>query len=124
MINNNQLEKANFRSLIENDDIGNVEDRLNIIDTFLRTEEHVIFEEMMRLLKDRGYDYKAHFVRQCMNRWVNHGFAQEKRFEGQPLRYEHRHLGMHHDHLICTKCGKIAEFTNDEMENLQVKLLI
>ena len=38
MENDNQYEKRNFRTLIEGDDIGRVEDRLNIMDTFLGTE--------------------------------------------------------------------------------------
>lgn len=122
MVNNNQYEKANFLSLIENDGIGNVEDRLNVIDTFLNIEEHVTLEELMRVLRDRGYDYEPDFVRRCMNRWVDHGFAQKKTFEGQPPRYEHRHLGKHHDHFICTKCGKILEFSDEEMEKLQIKI--
>ena len=63
MINNNHFEKENFRSLIETDDIGQVEDRLNIIDTFLSTEEHVTIEEFMALLKNRGFDYDPDFVR-------------------------------------------------------------
>ena len=124
MIDNNQFEKTNFRSLIEKDEIGRVEDRLNIIDTFLQTENHVTFEDLMQLLRDRGYDYDPNFVRQCMNRWVELGFAQKKTFEGQPPRYEHRHLGKHHDHLICTKCGKIVEFSNDEMERLQFRIAV
>ena len=57
-----------------------------------------------------------------MNRWVEHGFAQKKIFEGQSPRYEHHHLGKHHDHLICTKCSKILEFHNDEMERLQLRI--
>ncbi|MFH1350575.1 MAG: transcriptional repressor [Pseudomonadota bacterium] len=122
MINDNHYEKDNFRSLIESDEIGNVEERLNVIDVFLSTEEHVTLEEMMQLLKDRGFDYEPEFVRQCMNRWVGHGFAQKKQFEGQPPRYEHHHLGRHHDHLICTKCGRIAEFRDDDMETMQVKI--
>ena len=122
MINKNQFEKANFRALIENDEIGNIEDRLNIIDTFLSTEEHVTLDDLMKLLRDRGYDYEPEFVRQCLNHWVDQGFAQKKIFEGQPPRYEHCHLGKHHDHLICTKCGKITEFSNDEMEILQIKI--
>jgi Fur family ferric uptake transcriptional regulator len=122
MINNGRLEKSNFRSLIENDDIGKVEERLNVIDTFLDTEEHVTLEDMMRLLRERGFDYDADFVRQCMNRGVDHGFAQKKTFEGQPPRYEHRHLGKHHDHLICTRCGRIVEFRDDDIEKLQVKI--
>ena len=119
MINDNNHEKKNFRSLIESDDIGRVEDRLNIIDAFLKTEEHVTLEDLMSLLRERGYNYDPDFVRLCMNRWVDQGFAQKKTFEGQPPRYEHRHLGKHHDHLICTKCGKIMEFSNEEIERLQ-----
>lgn len=122
MINDNDYEKANFRALIESDHVGNVEERLHIIEVFLNIEEHVTLEEMVQLLKERGYDYDREFVRQCMNRWVEHGFAQKKQFEGQPPRYEHRHLGKHHDHFICTKCGKIEEFRNEEMERLQVKV--
>jgi len=122
MINNNHIEKANFRRLIENDKLGDMEERLNVIDAFLDTEDHVTLEDMMRLLRGRGHDYEPDFVRQCMNRWVKHGFAQKETFEGQPPRYEHRHLGKHHDHLICTKCGKIVEFGNDELERLQIKI--
>ncbi|MBW2000770.1 MAG: transcriptional repressor [Deltaproteobacteria bacterium] len=117
-----ELEKENFRSLIENDGIGYVEERLNIIDVFLDTEEHVTLDDLLRLLRERGYNYDPDFVRQCMNRWVERGFAQKKVFEGQPPRYEHRHLGKHHDHLICTKCGKIVEFDNEEMERLQMRI--
>lgn len=122
MINNNHFEKSNFRVLIENDDIGRMEERLNIIDTFLDTEEHVTLEDMMALLKKAGYDYQPDFVRQCLNRFVEHGFAQKETFEGQSPRYEHRHLGKHHDHFICTKCDKIIEFDNNEMEMLQLKI--
>ena len=34
MINDNYYEKANFRALIEDDEIGRVEERLNIIEVF------------------------------------------------------------------------------------------
>ncbi len=29
------------------------------------------------------------------------------------------HIGQHHDHIICTKCKKIVEFKNDQIEKLQ-----
>jgi Fur family ferric uptake transcriptional regulator len=122
MLEDHHFEKANFQSLIEEDNIGRVNERLNIIDTFLGTERHLTLEELMGLLKERGYDYDPDFVRQCMNRWVEYGFAQKKMFEGQPSRYEHRHLGRHHDHLICTKCGNVTEFQNDEIERLQAQI--
>jgi Fur family ferric uptake transcriptional regulator len=120
MERNNYIEKANFKALVETDGNERIQDRLNIIDVFLGTEDHVTIEQMYHLLREKGYDYETEFVRQCMNRMVDLGFAQKKQFEGQPVRYEHRHLGRHHDHLICTKCGKIAEFSNADIERLQV----
>ena len=39
-----------------------------------------------------------------------------------PYGYEHHHLGRHHDHLVCTKCGKIVEFANEDIERLQVEV--
>jgi Fur family ferric uptake transcriptional regulator len=116
------FEKENFRSLIEPDGLQDTDMRLNIIDVFLDSEEHLTLEELMQRLRERGYDYEYDFVRHCMNRWVDLGFAQKKEFEGQPPRYEHRHLGHHHDHLICTKCGRIVEFENEEMEALQERI--
>jgi len=115
-------ENANFRTLIEADGKDRIQDRLNITGVFLETEEHITLEEMLHLLREKGYDFEPRFVKQCMNRMVDLGFAQKKQFEGQPIRYEHHHLGKHHDHLICTKCGKIVEFADETMEALQVEI--
>lgn len=123
MKNSDYFEKTNFRSLIEADGKDRIQDRLNIIDVFLGTEDHITLEEMFRLLKEKGYDFEPVFVSQCINRMVDLGFAQKKQFEGQPIRYEHRHLGRHHDHLICTKCGEILEFTNEHIEKLQMEVV-
>ena len=45
--------------------------------------------------------------------------AEERRFSGEVTRFELVHRGKHHDHLICIKCGRIIEFTNDRIEELQ-----
>jgi Fur family ferric uptake transcriptional regulator len=122
MREDNQFERANFKALIETDGYDRIQDRLNIIDVFLGTEEHVTIEEMCKFLSEQGYDYEPEFVRQCMNRMADLGFAQKKQFKDQPIRYEHRHLGRHHDHFICTKCGRIVEFADRDMERLQAKI--
>jgi len=119
---NNQAEKANFRYLLEADGAERLEDKLKIIDAFLGTEDHITLEDLRRILRERGCDYGSDFVMQTLNRMVELGFAQRKKFEGQPIRYEHRHLGKHHDHLVCTKCGRIIEFEEPEIEQLQAEV--
>lgn len=122
MTHSNDLEKTNFKALIEGDGMGRVQERLDIIDVFLGTEDHVTLDEMMRLLQEKGHHLDPVFVAHSMNRMVELGFAQKKQFEGQPIRYEHRHLGRHHDHLICTKCGKIVEFADETIERTQLEV--
>lgn len=43
-------------------------------------------------------------------------------FEQGRLYYEQMVGLHHHDHLICLECGKITEFENEEIENLQEKV--
>lgn len=122
MTHQNDLEKANFKALLEEESTDCVQERLDIIDVFLGTEAHITLEDMLELLKKKGHELDPLFVAQCMNRMVELGFAQKEQFEGQPIRYEHRHLGRHHDHLICTKCGRIEEFTDEAIERRQLEV--
>jgi Fur family ferric uptake transcriptional regulator len=116
------FEKENFRTLLESITLDRVQDRLEILDVFLDTEDHVSLEELISLLKERGFDFEEDFVQRSMNGMVDLGFALKKEFKDQPVRYEHHHIGRHHDHLICAKCGKIMEFASDEMEGLQERI--
>lgn len=115
-------EKEQFRRLFEDEGIDRIEDRLAILEVFLGIERHISFQEFIAALKDNGYSFEQDFVKKTLNLLCRYGFAAKKGFEGRPTLYEHRHLGYHHDHLICTKCGKIAEFENRQMEDLQVKI--
>jgi len=47
------------------------------------------------------------------------GLASARHFEGGQTRYEGALDRHHHDHLICTSCGNIAEFENERIEELQ-----
>ena len=83
MKNNEFFEKTNFLSLIEADGADRLQDKLNVIDIFLSTEEHITLEEMLILLREKGYDFDSGFVKHCMHRMVELGFAQ-----GKPFSYE------------------------------------
>ncbi len=48
------------------------------------------------------------------------GLIQKNQFSDNQSSYEIKK--QHHDHLICTKCGKIIEFMNDDLEALQGKI--
>jgi Fur family transcriptional regulator, ferric uptake regulator len=115
-------EKEHFRKLFTQEGIDRIEDRFKILEVFLQTENHVTVDELQKLLGMSKCDFQREFVRGTLLMMCRYGFAQRNTFENEPTRYEHRHLGQHHDHLICTKCGRIEEFVNNEIENLQIEI--
>jgi Fur family transcriptional regulator, ferric uptake regulator len=115
-------EKEQFKKLFKQERIDRFEDRFKVLDAFLKTEQHVTEVEMTRLLQENGNELSGDFVRDTLNLMCRFGFARENRFDNGKIRYEHLHLGDHHDHMICTKCKKIFEFRNDQMESLQVNI--
>jgi len=117
-----QQEKKQFFRLFEKEGIDHIEDRMSILEVFLGVESHVSLQQLIELLEKNGYDFEPDFVQKTINLLYHYGFASKKEFKGRPTLYEHKHLGVHHDHLICTKCNKIVEFENQQMENMQVDI--
>jgi Fur family transcriptional regulator, ferric uptake regulator len=115
-------EKEQFKKLFKQEQIDRFEDRFKILEVFLNSEKHMTIDEMAALLVKRGWDLDPEFVRETMKLLCRFGFAQKSQFDNGELRYEHRHLGQHHDHMVCTKCRKIFEFEDDRLEELQIKI--
>src|SRR5678816_4516897 len=47
------------------------------------------------------------------------GLAREVRFGDGRAHYEHNYKHQHHDHMICSECGRIIEFFSAELEAIQ-----
>ncbi|RTZ97426.1 MAG: Fur family transcriptional regulator [Deltaproteobacteria bacterium] len=115
-------EKEQFRKLFKQEKIDRFDDRFKILEIFLTTERHMTVDEISRLLSEHGQSYPPAFIIETMRLLCDYGFAQKNHFQNGAVRYEHRHPRQHHDHMICTKCGKIIEFENQQMEQLQYQI--
>jgi len=122
MIHIHRQEKQQFKKLFKQEYIDDFEDRFNILEVFLQTEKHLTSSELIKLLEENGYNFEPDFIRDTLKLMVRFGFAKKNRFNNGVVRYEHMHLGQHHDHMICTKCRKIVEFREDRLEDLQVQI--
>jgi Fur family ferric uptake transcriptional regulator len=115
-------EKEQFQKLFYQENIDEFEDRFKILEVFLQNERHLTVSEMVQLLNDNEYSFTPDFVRNTLNLMCRFGFARKNRFDNGEVRYEHRHLGHHHDHMICTKCRNIYEFEDEHIEKMQVEI--
>ncbi len=115
-------ENRQFKKLLKQERIDNIEKRCNVLEAFLMTENHVTADELLSLLKLNGNILDPDFLQETLQLLVHYGFADKKRFDNRKIYYEHRHIGLHHDHMICTKCRKITEFADEHLELLQVQI--
>lgn len=115
-------EKQQFKKLFKQEHIDEFEDRFKVLEAFLQTEKHVLVNELVERLDDNGWRLDSEFVKETLKLMCRFGFARKSRFDNGMILYEHRHLGQHHDHMVCTKCRKILEFEEEQIEQLQIKI--
>lgn len=112
-------EKAQFKKLFQQQGLDQFNKRFKVLEIFLQTDEHITSTDLTKQLEQIGEPFDENFVAGTMELLCKFGFASKIEFNNGVPRYEHRHLGLHHDHMICTKCGKIIEFRDDELEKNQ-----
>ncbi len=115
-------EKEQFEKLLKQNHVEDFEDRFKVMEAFLQTERHVTSSELISRLNQQGVFLEPEFVRDTLKIMCRYGFARKNRFNNGSVRYEHMHLGQHHDHMICTKCNQIFEFKDDRLEQLQLDI--
>lgn len=96
--------------------------RLLILETLhAGRRAHMTAQEVFEAVKDRDSSLGFATVYRFLRKLVEAGHVTEVRMGGQPARYEMT-PAFHHDHLTCTHCGRICEFENAEIENLQIQV--
>lgn len=116
-------DREQFQRLLHSFKANRIDERLAVLDVFLGFEYHVSLAELEHAIREQHPEIVDRaFINETMNMFCQYGFAQQLDFDSQATLYEHRHLGRHHDHLICTKCGVIQEFSNDALERLQLSV--
>ncbi len=117
-----RTELAILRQYIASYGLKMTTQREKILEVFLRTPGHVTAEQLYDRMKrvDPGIGFTT--VYRTLRLLCGCGLAQERKFGSGPTRYERAHTRQHHDHLVCVKCGRIIEFENKPIEELQKKV--
>ncbi|QPJ65855.1 MAG: transcriptional repressor [Candidatus Nitrohelix vancouverensis] len=93
--------------------------RRSVLNAFLECEKHVSAEELYKLVTEKEPKIGLATVYRTLALLTQSQLAQELDFGDGQKRYEHRFMHSHHDHMICTECGKILEFNHPLIEKFQ-----
>jgi Fur family transcriptional regulator, ferric uptake regulator len=112
-------EQEVFLKHIQSQGLKRTAQRDLILDVFLRTEGHVSGEDLYRLVREQDPTVGQTTVYRTLRLLTDAGLAREVRFGDGRAHYEHNYKHPHHDHMICSECGKIIEFYSPELEAIQ-----
>lgn len=114
-----EKEKEIFDEHIQRSGLRRTAQRDVILEVFLETEDHVTSEDLYWLVRKRDPSVGSTTVYRTLRLLTEAGLAREVRFGDNKTYYEHHYEHQHHDHMICTRCGKVIEFFSAEIEALQ-----
>lgn len=90
--------------------------RLRIAETAFGTHRHFTSEELYLLVKKREPLVGRVTVYRTLEHLVGSGMVEELSIAKGVATYEHTVGHAHHDHLICTVCGKVTELSSPRLE--------
>jgi Fur family ferric uptake transcriptional regulator len=96
--------------------------RRRIAEVIFTTPGHLSVEDIQDLLRHRKVSASIASIYRTLDVMIKSGLVVQHRFGKRFKRFEAVRKDQHHDHLICTVCGKVIEFKNDTIETLQLRV--
>jgi len=120
MINHKTI--SQFKDSLRADRLKFTPQRLSVLEEIISNESHRECEKIYLALTKRGSNVSRATVYRTMDILVKNGFARKIEFGDGRARYESKINSQHHDHLVCTSCGRIVEFLNQDIEDIQEQI--
>lgn len=111
--------EGRFREVLRRHGQRWTSERLRILESIVNCPGHFTAEELVERLRAAGSAASRATVYRALPLLVEAGLVQAMVLGGEVRRYESALAGPHHDHLVCTACGKVVEFQFEAFEMLQ-----
>lgn len=82
---------------------------------------HQSAEDIYKALLNQNEEIGLATVYRVLTQFEGAGLVTRHHFEGGQAVFE-LNQGEHHDHLVCTSCGKVVEFVDDVIEQHQKQI--
>ena len=112
-IENNELRKAGLKVTLPRVKI------LQILES--SKQRHLSAEDVYKELLEAGDDVGLATVYRVLTQFETAGLVERHNFDGGHSVFE-LDRGEHHDHMVCVETGKVTEFHNEQIEELQKQI--
>jgi len=97
--------------------------RVKILEIMERetNDRHLTAEKVYKILLSENEEIGLATIYRVLTQFEAAGLVTRHHFEGGNSVFE-LNKGKHHDHVVCVKCGRVDEFTDEVIEQRQDKI--
>jgi len=115
------MEMTTFSNYLKKKGLKITTQRMLVAEKIFSIHNHFTAESLQEELKDRRDEISKATIYRILSIMVEARLLQEHNFGKDYKYYEHIIGHEHHDHIICIECGRIVEFMDEKIEELQRK---
>lgn len=116
------MEKQEFDAFISKKGLKLTRERDEIVSEVLCSQGHFAPDELFVKLRARGSKISRASIYRTIPLLVEGGLIAQVEKTDKHAHYEKVSKNAHHDHMICTVCGRVIEFYSKPLERLQERL--
>jgi Fur family ferric uptake transcriptional regulator len=94
---------------------------LEMLENRTDEERHLTAEDVYKSLLGEGEEIGLATVYRVLTQFEAAGLVKRHHFEGGNSVFE-LNRGSHHDHIVCVKCGRVEEFSDETIEQRQQEI--
>lgn len=94
---------------------------LELLEAAHEENRHLSAEDVFRLLHESGEDIGLATVYRVLTQFQDAGLVIKHNFDNDQAVFE-LESGQHHDHMVCLRCNKVIEFSDETIEQRQKEI--
>jgi Fur family transcriptional regulator, ferric uptake regulator len=117
-----EKETSRFRQFLVDQGLKLTRERESLLREIFATHYHFEADELLGKLKEKGIKTSRATIYRTLDLLVRSGLVRRVHLGEEHYHYERVTRDSHHDHLICTTCGTVIEFHDEDLEARQLAI--
>jgi Fur family ferric uptake transcriptional regulator len=117
-----QQEKTTFERYVRHRGLRMTPARRAVLEEIFSHHEHIDADRLHEAMARKGLAVSRATVYRNLDLLADCGLVRKYRLDRHRVLYEHIHAGMEHDHIVCRECGRVVEYLNTELRELQEEI--
>jgi Fur family ferric uptake transcriptional regulator len=111
-----------FQGFLRDQGLKLTAERTALVREIFAIHYHFEADELLFKMKEKSVKISRATVYRTLELLVKSGLVRRVHLGEDHYHYEHVTGDSHHDHLICTTCGAVIEFNDEQLERRQVEI--